>query len=54
MVEEEHVIQTDLFVYTRFKKLMFQVIANIKISKYTHIFSLEAKIVEILTTLNWK
>ena len=32
-VEEEHTIQTDLFVYTRFQSInIFQVIAKIQVS----------------------
>ena len=38
-VEEEHAIQTDLFIYTRsHKRNIFQVIAKKQVSKYTHTF----------------
>ena len=55
MVEEEHAIQTDLFAYTGLNTInMFQVIAKKQASKHTHtlVFSLEVKMVEILTDLN--
>ena len=54
-VEEEHAIQMDFFVYTRFhSRNIFQVIAKKQVSKYKHVFSLEVQMVEILTDLNWK
>ena len=38
-VEEEHAIQTDLFVYTRFhSQNIFQVIAKKEVFKHTHAF----------------
>ena len=50
-MEEEHAIQTAFFVYCRFNwRNVFQE-SNLK---RTHVFSLEVKMVAILTDLNWK
>ena len=56
-VEEEHAIQTYSFVYTRFYSRNKYVPNNnqeTSLKTYTHIFSLEVKMVEIMTYLNWK
>ena len=37
-----------------FKKYIFQATTKKLVSKHTHIFSLEVKMVEILMDLNWK
>ena len=54
MVEEEHPILLDLFVYTNFhSRNIFQMITQeTSLQKYIHIFNLKIKMVEILTDLN--
>ena len=57
MVEEEHVIQTDLFVYTRFRTREIYVPGDSQetsLQTHIHIISLEAWMVKILTDLSWK
>ena len=54
-VEEEHAVQRDLFVYTRFHSTTIK--SNSQetgLQTYTHVFSLEVKMAKILTDLNWK
>ena len=56
-VEEEHVIQTNLFVYTRLHLQNIYIPSNSQetsLQTYTCLFSLEVKMVEILMDLNWK
>ena len=55
-VEEEHAIQTDLFVYTRFHSRNIYISSDSKetsLQMCTHIFSVEVKMVEILIDLDW-
>ena len=58
-VEEEHAIQKDLFVYTSFHSRNIYIPSESQeksLQMYTSVFSLEVKMVEILTDLNrkWK
>ena len=54
-VEEEHVVQTDLFVYTRFhSRNIPSDRQETSLQTYTHVFSLEVKMMETLTDLNCK
>ena len=54
-MEEEQAIQTDLFVYTRFHSRNIPSDSQeSSLQAYAHVFSLEVKIVEILTDLNAK
>ena len=55
MVEEEHAIQPNLFVYTRFHSRNIPSDSQeTSLQTYTHVFGLEIKMVEILTDLNYK
>ena len=49
---EEHAIQEIIFVYTKYCILSES--QEISLQTYTHVFSLEVKMVEILMDLNWK
>ena len=55
-VEEEHAIQSDLFVYTRFhsKNIYSNDSQGACLHTYKDVFNLEVKMVEILTDLNLK
>ena len=53
-VEEEHAIQTKLFVDTRFlSRNIPSDSQETSLQTYTYVFGLEIKMVEILTDLNW-
>ena len=55
-MEEEHAIQSDLFVYTRFhsKNIYSNDNQGACLQTYKDVFNLEVKMVEILTDLNLK
>ena len=55
-LKEEHAIQMDLFVYTRFhsRNIYSNYSPETNIQTYTHIFSLKVTMVGILPDLNWK
>ena len=54
-VEEDHAIQPNLFVDTRFlSRNIPSDSQETSLQTYTHVFGLENKMVEILTDLNWK
>ena len=48
MMEEEHAIQTNLFLYTRFhsRNIIPSNRQETSLQTYTHVFSLEVKMVE--------
>ena len=50
-MEDEHAIQTHLFVYTTFHSR--KISQETSLQMYTHIYSLEVRMVEIFTDLNW-
>ena len=50
MVEEEKAVQTDLFVYTRFRSRNIYS-QETSLQTYTYVFSLDVKMVDILTDL---
>ena len=55
-MEEEHEIRMNLFVHLDFTQEMYIPSDSQETSfkTYTHIFSLEARMMEILADLNWK
>ena len=55
MVKEEHAIQTNLITYTSFHaRTIPSDSQETSVQTYKYIFSIEVKMVEILTDLNWK
>ena len=54
-MEEEHAIQTNLFTIDSTHEIFIPSNSQeTSLQMYTYVFSLEVKMVEILTDLNWK